>query len=86
MFRYLIESPHNPEDCDRIIQEVHNAGYLHYFDWGCHDGVHTGWAIIETDNIEHAKQIVPWMVREKARIVKIEKFEGEDKIHPHKNK
>jgi hypothetical protein len=86
MYRYLIESPHDPEDCDRIIQEVQNAGYLHHFDWGCHDGVHTGWAIIETDNLEHARQIVPWMVREKARIVKIEKFEGEDTIHPRKNK
>jgi hypothetical protein len=84
MYRYLIESPHAPEDCDTIVQEVHNAGYLHYFDWGCHEGVHTGWAIIETDNIEHARQIVPWMVRDKARIVKIEKYEGGDTIHPHK--
>jgi hypothetical protein len=86
MYRYLIESPHAPEDCDRIIQEIHNAGYLHYFEWGCHDGVHTGWAIMETDNIEHAKQIVPWMVRDKARIVKIERFEEEDTVHPRKDK
>ena len=28
MDRYLIESPHDPEECDNIIQEVHNAGYL----------------------------------------------------------
>lgn len=84
MDRFLIESPHNPEDCELIVQEIHNAGYLHHFDWGCHDGVHTGWAIIETENIEHARQIVPWRVREKARIVKIEKYEDEDTIHPHK--
>ena len=83
MFRYLIESPHNPEDCDTIIQEVHAAGYLHHFDCGCHEGIHTGWAIVETDNIEHAKQMVPWMVRDKARIVKVEKFKGPDTIHPH---
>jgi hypothetical protein len=86
MFRYLIESSHDPQDCDRIIQEVHNAGYLHFFDWGCHEGVHTGWAIVETENVEHARQIVPWMVRDKARIVKVEKFGGEDTIHPHKAK
>ena len=86
MYRYLIESPHDAGDCYMIVQEIHNAGYLHQFDWGCHDGVHTGWAIIETDNIEHAKQIVPWKVRDKARIVKIEKFEGEDTIHPYKKK
>lgn len=86
MDRYLIESPHNPEECDNIIQEVHNAGYLHFFDWGCHSGVHTGWAIIETDNVEHARQIVPWRVRDMARIVKIEKYTDEDTIHPHKSK
>ena len=86
MDRYLIESPHAPEDCDRIISEVHSAGYLHHFEWGCHDGVHTGWAIIETDNIEHAKQIVPWMVRDKARIVKVENFEKANPAHPHKSK
>jgi hypothetical protein len=86
MYRYLVESPHNPEDCDRIIQEVHTAGYLHQFEWGCHAGVHCGWAFVETDNIEHAKQIVPWMVRDKARIVKLEKFESADPIHPHKLK
>jgi hypothetical protein len=86
MYRYLIESAHASEDCEKIIQDFHAAGYLHQFDWGCHDGVHTGWAIIETDNIEHAKQIVPWMVRDKARIVKIEKFEEVDPLHPHKSK
>jgi hypothetical protein len=48
--------------------------------------VHTGWAIIETDNIEHARQIVPWRVRDRARIVKIEKYGDEDTVHPHKSK
>ena len=86
MDRYLIESPHAAEDCDKVVKEVHTAGYLHQFDWGCHSGVHTGWAIIETDSVEHARQIVPWMVRDKARIVKIEKFEKGDPLHPHKPK
>lgn len=84
MDRYVIESPHEPEDCDKIIQEISAAGYLHYFEWGCHDGVHTGWAIVETDSPEHAKQIVPWVVREKARIVKLDKFQNVDPLHPHK--
>jgi hypothetical protein len=86
MLKYLVESPHNPEDCDKIIQEIHAAGYLHHFEWGCHDGVHTGWAILESDSVEHAKQIVPWMVRDRARIVRLEKFEVVDPDHPHKEK
>lgn len=76
MDRYLVESSHDAGDCDLIIREIHLAGYLHYFEWGCHDGVHCGWAIIETDNKEHARQIVPWNIRNKARVVKLEKFES----------
>ena len=80
MDRYLVESPHEAHDCDAIIKEIHAAGYLHHFEWGCHDGDHCGWAIIETDNREHAKQIVPWQIRDKARVVKLEKF-GTKKPH-----
>jgi hypothetical protein len=53
---------------------------LHHFEWGCHDGAHCGWAIIETDNKEHARQIIPWQIRDKARVIKLEKF-GSKKPH-----
>ena len=76
MDRYLIESPHDAGDCDAIIREIHASGYLHYFEWGCHDGAHCGWAIIETTSKEHAKQTVPWQIRDKARVVKLERFES----------
>ncbi|MBI1793886.1 MAG: hypothetical protein HYR70_06815 [Chloroflexi bacterium] len=84
MDRYLIESPHAAEDCDTVVKEVHAAGYLHHFEWGCHDGSHCGWAIVEAENREHAKQMVPWMVRGKVRIVKLEKFEEVDPSHPNR--
>jgi hypothetical protein len=64
MDRYLVESPHCADDCDKVIIEVQMAGYLHNFEWGCKDGVHSAWAIIEAENREHARQIVPWMVRD----------------------
>ena len=83
MERYLIESPHTAEDCERIVQQVAAAGYLHNFDWGCADGVHIGWAVIETDNPDHARQIVPWSVRDLARIVKLIKFDEKDYPHEH---
>jgi hypothetical protein len=81
MDRYLIESPHTAEDCDKAIEEIAMAGFLHHFEWGCKDGVHSAWAIIEAENREHARQIVPWMMREKARIVKLVKFEVADPVH-----
>jgi hypothetical protein len=81
MDRYLIESPHNIDDCDKVMKEIQMAGYLHHFEWGCKDGVHTAWAIVEAENREHAKQIVPWMVRGRARIVKLVKFEDANPLH-----
>ena len=81
MDRYLIESPHSAEDCSKVIEEVELAGYLHHFEWGCKDGVHSAWAIIEAENRSHARQIVPWMVRDKARIVKLERFGPQNQIH-----
>jgi hypothetical protein len=81
MDRYLIESPHDADDCHKIVEQFAAAGYLHNFDWGCADGVHCGWAIIETDSLAHATQIVPWTVRDKARIVKLIKFEVADPLH-----
>ena len=81
MERYLIESPHAAEDCDKVINEIMLAGYLHQFEWGCKDGVHSAWAIIEAENREHARQIVPWMVHDKARIVKLAKFEIVNPLH-----
>jgi len=74
MYRYLIESPHELKDCALILQQIKAMGYLYNFDWGCQSDVHTGWAIIEVENESQARMVVPWMVREKARIIKLNKF------------
>jgi hypothetical protein len=81
MDRYMIESPHKAEDCEKILELFAAAGYLHNFDWGCADGVHCGWAIVETDNPAHAAQIVPWTVRDVARVIKLVKYEAADHYH-----
>ena len=74
MDRYIIVSPHNAEDCDKAVREVHAAGYLHHFEWGCKDNDHTGYAILEAINHEHAKQIVPWFLRDRAHVARLVKF------------
>lgn len=81
MNRYLIESPHTAENCKQAVRDIHAAGYLHHFDWGCDDDDHTGWAIVEAENAEHVRQMVPWYLREKARIVKLVKFGVADGKH-----
>jgi hypothetical protein len=47
----------------------------------CDAGVHAAWAIVEAESLEHARQMVPWMFRDKARVVKLVKYETADKLH-----
>ena len=75
MQRFLIESPHSVEKCDQAIKDLHAAGYLHHFEWGCKDNDHTAWAIVEAETLEDVRQIVPWYLRAQARIVRLVKFE-----------
>ncbi|HVN15125.1 MAG TPA: hypothetical protein VMT73_05240 [Anaerolineales bacterium] len=81
MNRYLIESPHPIEKCTQAIKDLNAAGYLHFFEWGCDDNDHTGWAIVEAENAEHARQIVPWYLRDEARVVRLVKFDATDAAH-----
>jgi hypothetical protein len=77
MERYLIETPHSAKDCKMLIDQVYAMGYLHNFDWGCMDGVHSGWAIIEAENESQARLAVPSFVRHKARVIKLYKYTGD---------
>jgi hypothetical protein len=46
------------------------------FDWGCLSGVHTGWAVIEADNVAEAVLVVPPLLRSQAQVVKVSKFDA----------
>ena len=50
-------------------------GYLYHFDWGCKAGVHSGWAIIEAESEQQAHLAVPPLVRHKARVIKLNRFD-----------
>ncbi len=78
MDTYLIESPHELKDCTRMLQQLRSMGYLHNFDWGCKDGEHCGWAIIEAENAKQALLVVPSFDRHMAKAVKLTKFSPED--------
>ena len=81
MERYLIETPHNAQDCKMLVQQVYAMGYLNHFDWGCMDGVHSGWAIIEAEDDAQARLAVPSIVRSKARVIKLCKFSDTSVAH-----
>lgn len=76
MDRFLIETPHREQDCLKLIQLLHAQDYLMQFDWSCLSGVHTGWAVIEADNVAEARLVVPPLVRGQAHVVKVSKFDS----------
>ena len=76
MDRFLIETPHREQDCLKLTQLLHAQGYLMHFDWGCLNGVHTGWAVIEAGNMAEARLVVPPLVRGQAHVVKVSKFDA----------
>ena len=83
MDRYLVISPHTGEDCTKIVKQVEAMGYITHFDWGCRDGEHTGWAIIEADSKAEALLTVPSSHRPTARAVKLVKFSPKDAESKH---
>ena len=76
MDRYLIETPHTSSECLDLIKLINAQSYLWNFDWGCEAGIHSGWAIINAENEVQARLAVPPLVRSRARIIKLNKFDA----------
>ena len=82
--RYLIETPHSEGECLGLVEQVRAMGYLRHFDWGCNSGEHNGWAIIEADSEAEAHMVVPPLVRDKARVLVVTRFEEDRARKLHK--
>ena len=82
MARFLIEVPHEAEkvECARAIQILLSTGshFLTHAEWGCLDGVHKGWIIMELESKQEARSILPPAYRSQAKIVKLNKFTMEE--------
>lgn len=75
MPRFLIETQHGDDyqGCVRALDAVTKYGshLVTHTEFGCEDGVHTGWLIVELDSHEEAMQLVPPNYRSSARIIKL---------------
>jgi hypothetical protein len=69
----------------KVVQLLNAQGYLTHFDWGCRNGVHTGWAIIAAGSEAEARLVVPPLARGQARVVKVSKFDGAMLAQMHEN-
>lgn len=78
MARFFIEVPHEQEKtaCERAIKTLLSTGshFITHADYGCLDGEHKAWIIVELDNKEQAKTILPAEYRSQAKIVQLTKF------------
>jgi hypothetical protein len=78
MPKFLIEVAHEAEvvACARVVEVFLKTGshFLTNADWGCMDEEHRAWILVEVDNKEEARQIIPPAFRSQAKIVRLNKF------------
>jgi len=78
MPKFLIDVPHDPDvlACARVVQVFLASGshFLTNADWGCMDGEHRAWMLVEVDSRSEAQSIVPPGLRAHATIVQLNKF------------
>lgn len=82
MNRFLIEIPHGADkkSCDQAIQIFLQTGshFLTHADWGCHDGEHKAWMIVDVENKDEARLIIPPLFRSSAKITQLITFTAKD--------
>ena len=82
MEKFLIEVPHGDDkaSCMRAVQIFLSSGshFVTNAEWGCKDGDHKAWLMVETESKEAAMKILPSGYQVDAKIIKINKFTKED--------
>ncbi len=82
MPRYLIEVPHEATKvaCARAVEVFLKTGshFCTHADWGCKDGEHKAWLVVEVDSRDAARAIVPPVFRSQAKVVQLNTFSMEE--------
>ena len=78
MPKYLIEVPHDEEKlaCILAIQAFLETGshFLANAEWGCEDGEHKAWIIVDVEDKATALAIVPPNYRHDTSIVRLTRY------------
>ena len=76
---YLVHEQHTPEQCLRVIDEVatESPELLDAAWWGCGEGVHKSWAILEARNEREVLNKLPEIIHENVTIVEVGQFTAE---------
>ena len=86
MKKYLIEVPHGSDKkaCDNAIKVFLETGshFLTHADWGCKDGEHKAWLMVDVENKDEARFILPPLFRSVAKITELTTFAAKDFVDP----
>jgi hypothetical protein len=81
MPRFLIEVPHEADTvaCAKVVKVFLLTGshFLTHADWGCMDGVHSAFLIVDLGDMQEARMILPPAFRADAKIVRLTTFKLE---------
>jgi hypothetical protein len=83
--RFMVIAPHTAEECLQALDEVNSKpGLLAKFDWGCKHGDHTGYAMLEGENEEAVRNMLPALGQKNAKIIQVDKFTAQEIEAAHK--
>lgn len=77
---YMITATHEPEQCLDALDEIQAKGTdsLNKFVFGCKEGDHTGYAIVDAENRSAALNLLPDMMQETACVAKVDRLTSAD--------
>jgi hypothetical protein len=82
MKKFLIEVPHGADKdaCNQAIQVFRQTGshFLTHAEWGCADGEHKAWIIVDVESKDEARFIIPPLYRSSAKITELTTFTAKD--------
>ena len=78
MARFLLEVPHESgvvacARANKILLET-GSHFLTHADFGCEDGVHKAWIVVDANSKEEARNMLPPVYRRPATIVGLTQF------------
>jgi hypothetical protein len=78
MSQFLLEVPHEEDlvSCEKAVRIILSTGshFLTHAHFGCHDGLHKAWIIVDMDSKEEARAIIPAEYRNQSLVVKLTQF------------
>jgi hypothetical protein len=82
MPKFLIEFRHadDYEGCVRALDVLSTLGshLVSNAEFGCEDGVHCGWMVVEVNDRREAELIVPPALRPDARVIQLRRWSPEE--------